>query len=220
MRTIGRWALLPLVPTLVMTGCVTLHGPEEIRRDLSKQTGVKLDHEFSITVNRGGMWLARQGLKWSGEDEISLKGINLVDVGIYEPNGLRRGFEAPRSIHPDYFDGYEALVRVQEQEDGENVLVMTREKNEKIKGLIVVVTEPEEWVIVRVKGNLNQILEQALAEAFDEIERPDLYEKTREERGLDEQPGANEDSEMAEIEAETPGEGAAASEPVRHEGSE
>jgi hypothetical protein len=157
------------------------------------------------------MWLARQGLKWSGEDEISLKGVNLVDVGIYEPAGLRKGFEAPRAVHPDYFEGYEALVRVQEQEDGENVLVMTREKNEKIKGLIVVVTEPEEWVIVRVKGNLNEILEQALAEAFDEIERPDLYEKTREERGLDPQPEAEEDpeAELAEIEHESSGESTA-----------
>jgi hypothetical protein len=214
---------------------VTLHGPEEIRRDLSKETGVKLDHEFSITVNRGGMWLARQGLKWSGEDEISLKGINLVDVGIYEPAGLRKGFEAPRAVHPDYFKGYEALVRVQEQEDGENVLVMTREKSEKIKGLIVVVTEPEEWVIVRVKGNLNEILEQALAGAFDEIERPDLYEKTREERGLDPQPAAEEDpeAEFAEIEHDSSGEptaneamedaaenGTAPAEPARRERSE
>jgi hypothetical protein len=211
---------------------VTLHGPEEIRRDLSKETGVKLDHEFSITVNRGGMWLARQGLKWSGEDEISLKGINLVDVGIYEPAGLRKGFEAPRAVHPDYFEGYEALVRVQELEDGENVLVMTREKSEKIKGLIVVVTEPEEWVIVRVKGNLNQILEQALAEAFDEIERPDLYQKTREERGLDEPTEADADAELAVIDEENTAEpateatedagenDASAAEPVRREGSQ
>ena len=48
-----------------------------------------------------------------------------------------------------------------------------------------VVDETDEWVIVRVKGNLNEILEQALAEAFDEIERPDLYEKTLEERERD-----------------------------------
>jgi hypothetical protein len=165
---------------------VTLHGPEEIRQDLSRETGVKLGHEFSITVNRGGMWMARKGLKWSGEDDISLKGIRHVDVGIYEPDGLRKGFEAPRSVHPDYFKGWQTLARV--QEDGENVLVMTREKSEKVKGLLVVVTESDEWVIVRVKGNLNAILEEALADAFDEIERPDLYEKTRQERGLDEPP--------------------------------
>ena len=186
MRSMLGPSVLVLAPILIVTGCVTLHGPEELRQDLSRETGVKLDHQFSITVNRGGMWMARKGLKWSGEEEISLKGIHHVDVGIYEPAGLRKGFEAPRSVHPDYFDGWQTLARVQEED--ENVLVMTREKGEKVKGLLVVVAESDEWVIVKVKGNLNTILEEALAEAFDEIERPDLYEKTREERGLGEPP--------------------------------
>jgi hypothetical protein len=180
MIPILRVALLLPVAISAGAGCVTLHGPEEIRRDLSRDVGVKLDRQFTITVNRGGMWLARKGLKWSGEDDISLKGVHHVDVGIYEVDGLRKGFEAPNAVHPDYFRKWEPLVRV--QEDGENVLVLTREKDEKIKGLLVVVTDPDEWVIVRAKGNLNQILEEALAEAFDEIERPDLYQKTLEER--------------------------------------
>ena len=54
-----------------------------------------------------------------------------------------------------------------------------------MRGLLVVVAESDEWVIVKVKGNLDPILEQALAQAFDEVERPELYEKTREERGLE-----------------------------------
>jgi len=179
----------PLTPVLILAsgllsaGCVTLHGPEEIRRDLSARAGVKLGHEFTISVNRGGMWLARTGMKWAGEDEVDLRGIHHVDVGIYPVEGLRKGFEAPRSIHPDYFEGWEALARV--QEEGENVLVLTKEKRGSIRGLLVVVAESDEWVIVRVTGDLDSILEQALAEAFDEVHRPDLYEKTREERGLE-----------------------------------
>jgi hypothetical protein len=168
------------LPALSGVACVSLHGPDEIKTDLSREVGVKLDREFTISVNRGGMWLARKGLKWSGEDEISLEGVHHVDVGIYNVEGLRKGFEAPRAIHPDLFDGWESLVRV--QEEGEHVLVLTREKKESIKGLLVVVAESDEWVIVRVKGNLDDVLEMALAEAFDEIQRPDLYEKTVEER--------------------------------------
>lgn len=184
-----RMALLVLFAILAGAGCVTLHGPEEIRRDLSRDVGVKLDREFTITVNRGGMWLARKGMKWSGEDDISLKGVRHVDVGIYQVDGLRKGFEAPNAVHPDFFRGWDSLVRVQEQ--GENVLVLTRERKEQVKGLLVVVTDPEEWVIVRVKGNLNQILEEVLAEAFDEIERPDLYDRTLEERQRREMAGGD-----------------------------
>lgn len=187
MRAFRRLCLVAAVPALAFSAvaCVTLHGPDEIKQDLSRQVGVKLDREFSISVNRGGMWMARKGLKWSGEDEISLKGVHHVDVGIYSVEGLRKGFEAPRAIHPDQFEGWEPLVRV--QEEGEHVLVLTREKKEMIKGLLVVVAESDEWVIVRVKGDLNEIFEQALAEAFDEIERPDLYEKTLDERRGEEQ---------------------------------
>ena len=175
---------LVLLSALLGTGCVTLHGPEEIRRDLSDEVGVKLGHEFSITVNRGGMWMARTGMKWAGEaDEVDLRGIHHVDVGIYNVEGLRKGFEAPGAIHPDLFEGWEPLARV--QEEGENVLVLTREKRGGIRGLLVVVAESDEWVIVKVKGNLDQVIEQALAQAFDEMERPELYDKTREERGLE-----------------------------------
>ena len=175
--------VLVLISALLGPGCVTLHGPEEIRRDLSEEVGVKLGHEFSITVNRGGMWMARTGMKWAGEDEVDLRGVHHVDVGIYSVEGLRKGFEAPGAIHPDYFEGWEALARV--QEEGENVLVLTKEKRGSIRGLLVVVAESDEWVIVKVKGKLDQVIEQALAQAFDEMERPELYDKTREERGLE-----------------------------------
>jgi hypothetical protein len=175
--------VLILLTALLGAGCVTLHGPEEIRRELSDEVGVKLDHEFSISVNRGGMWLARTGMKWAGEDEVDLRGVHHVDVGIYNVEGLRKGFEAPRAIHPDFFKGWEALARV--QEEGENVLVLTKEKRGGIRGLLVIVAESDEWVIVKIKGDLDQVIEQALAQAFDEIERPELYDKTREERGLE-----------------------------------
>lgn len=175
--------VLILVTALLGAGCVTLHGPEQIRRDLSAEVGVKLDHEFSISVNRGGMWLARTGMKWAGEDEVDLRGVHHVDVGIYNVEGLRKGFEAPRAIHPDFFEGWEALARV--QEEGENVLVLTKERRGGIRGLLVVVAESDEWVIVKIKGKLDRILEQALQQAFDEVERPELYHKTREERGLE-----------------------------------
>ena len=54
-----------------------------------------------------------------------------------------------------------------------------------IRHMVVVVAEEDEWVLVRLKGNLTRIIESAMEFAFDEMERPDLYTRTREERGLD-----------------------------------
>jgi len=183
-RTEPVRAVLVLAATLLAgSGCVSLHGPEEWRRDLSAESGVVLDPEVSLSVNRAGVWLARVGLKMSGEQEISLKGVHHVDVGVYRVVGLRKGFEAPRAIHPDQFRGWSPLARV--REEGEQVLVLTRERSEKIRQMLVVVAEADEWVIVRVKGKLDRILEEAMAMAFDEVDRADLYRKTREERGLE-----------------------------------
>ena len=38
---------------------------------------------------------------------------------------------------------------------------------------------------MRVKGNLNRVIEEGMRYAFDEIDRPDLYAATRRERGID-----------------------------------
>jgi hypothetical protein len=45
--------------------------------------------------------------------------------------------------------------------------------------------EPDEWVLVRIRGKLDRIIEDAIEMAFDEVDRPDLYAKTRRERGLE-----------------------------------
>ena len=50
--------------------------------------------------------------------------------------------------------------------------------------MLIVVAEEDEWVVVRMRGDLDRILEDAMRFAFDQAERPDLYEKTREERDL------------------------------------
>jgi hypothetical protein len=64
-------------------------------------------------------------------------------------------------------------------------MVLVREKKESVRAMLVVVAEPDEWVLVRVFGHLDDTLEQAMTMAFDEVERPDLYARTRRERGLD-----------------------------------
>ena len=74
--------------------CVTLHGPEEIRQDLSVETGVKLDRDFTLTVNRGGMWMAKKGLKTLSLDR------NL-EIG----HGSTAGSCAIIRMHYSTFDG-------------------------------------------------------------------------------------------------------------------
>jgi len=179
--------LLPL-GILLGTGCIRLSGPEDLRRELSRESGVEFEKEMALTVTRSGMWIARMVAKRAIGDEemISLKGVRRVEVGVYEVVGLKEGFVQPGPVLFEEPPGWNTLVSI---EDGiENVFVMTRQDEGRIRGLLVVVTEDDEWVLVRMKGKLDLILEDAIRMAFAETVRPELYAATRAERGLEPQP--------------------------------
>jgi hypothetical protein len=192
MRCSTRILLSLLIPIALTLSCVRFVGPEDVRQDLSSQAGVKLKQETGFTVTRSGIWLAR---KFVDDDEVPLKGIRRVEVGIYEVKGLRRGVDEPANLNPRHLDGWEPIVRVHEED--EDVMVLVKQQDEMIRAMLIVVAEEDEWVLVRVRGKLNRVLEQAMKTAFDNVERPELYVRTREERGLD--PDSTEDSAIGAV---------------------
>lgn len=174
-----------LVPVLGGVGCIRLTGPEDVRQDLSEIAGVKLRQETGFTVTRSGMWIARKAMKMSGEEEISLRGIRRVEVGVYEVKGLRRGIDerVPLTLD-DMPKGWHPMVIV--EGDDEEIFVMTKHGEDgMIRQLLVVVSEDDEWVLVKIKGKLDHIVEDAMRMAFDQGDRLELYYATRRERGMD-----------------------------------
>jgi hypothetical protein len=184
-RTRRFIGILGLAALASAPGCVRLHGPTDVRRDLGRTAGVQLEQEFGLTVTRSGMWLARKAMKHADEDEISLKGVRRVEIGVYQVQGPRNDSVQRSGLGAEEFPGWTPLVRV--HEDDEDILVLTRERDGKLRRLLIVAAEPDEWVLVRIRGNLDRIIEDAIEMAFDEVDRPDLYAKTRRERGLEPQ---------------------------------
>ena len=171
MRKTG-WLLI-LLCIATATSCIRFHGPEDLRRDLAREAGVELDREMGVTLTRTAVMLAR----WvTPEDEIPLKGVRRVQVGVYEVTGLRRGVDGRQPIEPPELPGWHNMVRV--REEGEEVFVLVREEDEEIRGMLVIVAEEDEWVLVRIKGKLQRTLESVMELAFEHAERPDLYEPT------------------------------------------
>jgi hypothetical protein len=160
--------------------CVRFVGPDDIRHDLSIQAGVNLKQETGFTFTRSAVWLARKFVK---EDDFTLEGVRRVEVGVYEVRGFRDGRQAPSPLDLTMLDGWAPIVRV--HEPGEDVMVLFKEKDEVVRALLVVVAQSDEWVLVRIRGKLDRVMEQAIEMAFENVDRPDLYAKTRRERGLD-----------------------------------
>lgn len=177
-----RTLVLALAATVLATGCIRPHGPEDLRRELTYTTGVRLDRQLGITVTRSGVWLARMGLNIAGED-VPIKGLRRVEVGIYTVEGLRRGFETAGPLRIPELDDWTPVARV--NDGGDSALVLVDERRGKMRHMVVIATDDDEWVIVRLRGDLDRIVEDAMRFAFDQADRPDLYERSREERGLD-----------------------------------
>jgi hypothetical protein len=197
MPTLSKLWILLLIPVLSSVACIRFHGPRDLRRELSESAGVRLEREMGFTVTRSGVWLARLGMKFVDDEDIpvSLKGVKRVQVGVYTVDGLARGHEERSPLwSEELLEGWQPWMRV--QEDDEEVVVLVDEHGGSIRGLVVVVAEEDEWVLIRMTGKLDRVIESAIEMAFDEADRPDLYARSRDERGLE--------SESARADDKTP----------------
>jgi hypothetical protein len=77
---------LALLQLVVGAACV-LRGPSGVRREVVQQTGVELDRELGLTLGRMTLAVARAVVKTEDEDELPLREISKVQVGVYRVVG-------------------------------------------------------------------------------------------------------------------------------------
>lgn len=160
---------------LALAGCVWPAGPEDVRRELARAAGVRLDREVGITVGPLGMAIARWAVRHAedeGEEELTLAGVRRVEVGVYRVAGPCCGLDARERLSPPAGGAWSTIVRVHEPD--EDVLVLGEEREGELRRLLVVIAEAEEWTLVRLSGRLDAVLDEAVALALDEADRPDL----------------------------------------------
>jgi hypothetical protein len=162
---------------LVATGCV-LRGPAGIQREIAEATGAEYDKEFAITLGRIGTTVAR----WVVDDDedlpVSLKGVRKVQVGIYQVKAGTRDASHP-PFEPGVLGDWNPIVAIRERD--EEVHVRYKEKGGEIRSMLVLVSEPEELVIVRMKGRLDRVFREAMRYGLDEAGRGEYYEPALEQ---------------------------------------
>ncbi len=181
-RSISRAARLVALGALtaaLAVSCIRPTGPGDLKRQLSAEAGVRLDKQVGVTVTRSGIWLARKAMAMSEEPMPDLRGLRRVEVGVYEVADLRRGHDAPVPLGRDLFPDWHPLVSISDDESEVRLFVL--ERGGEVRKMLLVVAEPDEWVLVRLSGRLERVLEQAMEFAFDEADRPDLYAQARDE---------------------------------------
>lgn len=161
-------------------GCV-LRGPSGIHREIANGTGAAYEREFGVTIGPLGMAIARWGMRMAeehGDEEVvSLRGIRKVQVGVYH---VKPGtWKNPRkTFAPKLLRDWEPVVHL--RDDGEDVHVLLRSERDSIRAMLVVVSEEDELVIVKLRGRLDELLRDALELGLDHADRGDRFEEAAE----------------------------------------
>ena len=161
---------------LFSTACI-LRGPSGIRRDVAHATGAKYDRKLGLTLGRFSLGLVRWGMKddlAEGDQTLSLEGIRKVQIGVYE---VEEGTWNPgRRFDPASLGSWEPVVAIHDA--GDDVHVLYRDRDGRTTDMLIVVSDSEDLVIVRVKGDLDRFLETAVRYSLQQAGRPDLSERT------------------------------------------
>jgi len=177
---VSRTALVFVIILSILGGTVScmFRGPSDVRREIADATGARYEREFGLTLGRISMSIARWGMRVAekhSEEEIpvSLKGVRKVQIGVYQ---VKRGSwnEDHERFDPSSLGEWVPIVKV--QEDGEDVHVLFRMQEGRTRAMLVLVSDSDELVIVRIKGKLDGILRDTMRYALQEAEREELYE--------------------------------------------
>ncbi len=160
-------AVLLVLSSTFAAGC-WFRGPgRALRREVAQLSDLRLDREFGLRMGRPTLFFVRQGVRIAGmADELPLRGVRRVEVGVYRVLGAAARGDDANELCRMRFAEWEPVVRVCDGD--EHVLLFARIEDDSIQGLLVVVQDDEEVVLVRARGKLDRLLERVVELAEEE----------------------------------------------------
>jgi hypothetical protein len=180
-RTLLALAVGALATTL--TGCIGLHGPNDLKRSVASSGDVSLKQDFGISTNGMTLRMAR-GLAspWVDEPLPRLAGIRRAQVGTYriEP----KSGPLPAAILTDLeVRGWTPAIRITNPVGADETLVLIKEDRKgRLRGVAVAARDGEELTLARVRGDLDTFLANVLADDAFGIDIPYIGGATDEVR--------------------------------------
>ncbi|UCF66831.1 MAG: hypothetical protein JSV80_13750 [Acidobacteriota bacterium] len=159
-----------LAGVALATGCLSFRGPEDVRRDLTRVTGVSYQRETAVGL--GPMLLGV--VRWVAADEPDASlpaGLRRLEVGVYKP---RRETQERRQLRGSDFPGWMPLLEVTSG-SGDAALVLIEMKRDVLRKMLVVAQESDELVIVRLSGDFSDPSE-LIRFVFDDVDEIDWSE--------------------------------------------
>jgi uncharacterized protein DUF4252 len=173
-----RAVVLCLVgPALLLQACLTARSLEPVRRDLQSQMeGARFDKEIKLTLGPVSLGLARLICRLVPDEEVqqtrrALASVHRIELAVYDihaEHGAAEALQMPHKLRQMTSGGqWQTAVRVQDED--ERVWILYREDRGRIRDFYVVTLGSDELVLVRVKGNMNRLVEWAMREHGDTL---------------------------------------------------
>ena len=152
---------------LCCTGCRTSADFNNIEDSIREQIyPAKMDKDFKFSIGSMSMHILNGLVDDEEEEEIYLKEINAVQIGVYKISNKETSdsFQIPSNVEKCLIEkGWDPFVHVRNRK-GENVSLYYRQVSENTASIYAIVLEPDELVIAEINGNLDTILEKAICE--------------------------------------------------------
>lgn len=163
--------LLLIGLAVLMAACSGYPNPDAVSQHISNLSGVDYRREGGATISKTALRLTRIGIAAadSATPEI-LENLKDFQIGVYRPASTT---DLGRHLTDADFARYETVVAL-EVKAGEEVLLLSRSSMGKIKELLAIIDGRQKLTVVQLRGDLENILEQAVRMAFSRADRNDL----------------------------------------------
>ncbi len=154
----ARW--LSLVVVLVaLAGCYRPFSPEQVRKEIVRQTGSEPQTSFEFKLGGATMRLAKAGVSKAAGEPITFGGVTRIDLAVFDlPQGKSLDLSRMKLW------GWDKVIQTR---DGKRAFMVLVRTNGETLGDLVVVAEGEEQVLYgRLKGKLDRNLPTALQRAL------------------------------------------------------
>ena len=176
-----RSIVLLLLIAPLLSGCIYSREIVRAQRAIERQNpGLDFDRKFMFSMGRGSIGGLAEAASFIKEDDVRrassyMRNLSKVKVGVFEIEGDYTG-EIDVSRVPHLRRGqWQTLARF-EEEEGDNVAVLYRERYGEVRDLFIVALSRPELVVVRLTGNFTDILVDAMADYSEKIPRLGLFD--------------------------------------------
>ncbi len=153
-----RWIVV-LAALAGLAGCYRPFSPEQVRREIVRQTGVEPQTSFEFKLGGATMRLAKAVVSRAAGEPINFGGLTRIDLAVFDvPPGKSLDFTRMRVW------GWDKLIQTRDAD--RSLLVLVRTNGETLGDLVLVAEGDRQVLYGRLKGTLDRNLPSALERAL------------------------------------------------------